>query len=51
MERDLIVRALVKFSGNQTNAARYLGLSRRTLAYRMKKHRLAPEFVVLKQGA
>jgi len=51
VERDLIVRALVKFSGNQTSAARYLGLSRRTLAYRMKKHRLAPEFVILPKGA
>lgn len=38
LERDLILRVLTKFAGNQTNAARYLGLSRRTLAYRMKKH-------------
>src|SRR5581483_710585 len=51
VERDLIVRALMKFSGNQTNAARYLGLSRRTLAYRMKKHRLALSIDDLKKGA
>jgi two-component system, NtrC family, response regulator len=44
VERDLIMRTLMKFSGNQTTAARYLGLSRRTLAYRMKKHRLAADF-------
>jgi two-component system NtrC family response regulator len=32
------VQVLAKFAGNQTKAARYLGLTRRTLAYRMKKH-------------
>jgi two-component system NtrC family response regulator len=51
VERDLIVRALMKFSGNQTTAARYLGLSRRTLAYRMKKHRLVFSMNDLKRGA
>jgi two-component system NtrC family response regulator len=45
MEKDLILRVLERFSGNQTNAARYLGLSRRTLAYRMKKHRIPGEYV------
>jgi two-component system NtrC family response regulator len=45
MEKDLILRVLERFSGNQTNAARYLGLSRRTLAYRMKKHRIPTEYV------
>jgi len=38
LERDLILRVLNKFAGNQSNAARYLGLSRRTLAYRLKKY-------------
>jgi two-component system NtrC family response regulator len=38
VERDLILQVLNKFAGNQTKAARYLGLTRRTLAYRMKKH-------------
>jgi DNA-binding NtrC family response regulator len=52
VEKDLILRALSKFSGNQTNTARYLGLSRRTLAYRMKKHRIPPVyFKELKQSA
>ena len=45
LEKDLILRVLAKFSGNQTNAARYLGLSRRTLAYRMKKYRIPTESV------
>jgi DNA-binding NtrC family response regulator len=39
-ERELISRALEKFSGNQTQAARYLDISRRTLIYRMEKHGL-----------
>ncbi len=42
IERDLISRALEKFDGNQTQAARYLDISRRTLIYRMEKHGLAP---------
>src|ERR1700761_6715597 len=41
IERDLISRALEKFEGNQTQAARYLDISRRTLIYRMEKHGLA----------
>jgi two-component system NtrC family response regulator len=51
VEKDLILRALAKFSGNQTSAARYLGLSRRTLAYRMKKYRLQPGVTALRKGA
>jgi two-component system NtrC family response regulator len=51
LERDLILRALTKCGGNQTIAARYLGLSRRALAYRMKKHRINPGFTELKKGA
>lgn len=38
IERELITRALERFGGNQTNAAKYLDLSRRTLIYRMEKH-------------
>jgi two-component system NtrC family response regulator len=38
VERDLIVKALEKFSGNQTHAARYLDISRKALIYRMEKH-------------
>ena len=40
VERELILRALEKFHGNQTHAARYLDISRRTLIYRMEKHGL-----------
>lgn len=42
MERDLILRTLAKFDGNQTQTARYLGLTRRTLTYRLKKHKIEP---------
>jgi two-component system NtrC family response regulator len=38
IEKDLIVRALEKFHGNQTHAARYLDISRKALMYRMEKH-------------
>jgi two-component system NtrC family response regulator len=38
VEKQLILQALEKTSGNQTQAARYLRMSRRTLAYRMEKH-------------
>lgn len=38
VEKDLILRALQKFGGNQSRAARFLQLSRRTLAYRLEKH-------------
>jgi two-component system NtrC family response regulator len=34
------VAALAKFGGNQTKAARYLNISRRTLIYRMGKYKL-----------
>jgi two-component system NtrC family response regulator len=43
VEKELIVRALAKFDGNQTQAARYLDISRRTLIYRMEKHGLRKE--------
>ncbi|MCL5744027.1 MAG: sigma 54-interacting transcriptional regulator, partial [Acidobacteria bacterium] len=38
VEKELIVRALKKFNWNQTHAARYLDLSRKTLIYRMEKY-------------
>jgi two-component system NtrC family response regulator len=38
MEKDLILRALRKFDWNQTKAAAFLDLSRRTLVYRMEKY-------------
>lgn len=37
VEKELIVRALEKFNWNQTYAAQYLDLSRKTLIYRMEK--------------
>jgi len=43
VERELLLRALEKFNGNQTQAARYLDISRRTLIYRIEKHGLKRE--------
>jgi transcriptional regulator with GAF, ATPase, and Fis domain len=37
LERTLIVKALEKAAGNVSRAARLLGLTRRTLQYRMEK--------------
>ncbi len=45
IERDLIVRALEKFNWNQTHAAQYLDLSRKTLIYRMEKFGLKKDRV------
>jgi DNA-binding NtrC family response regulator len=42
VERSLILKALQKASGNVTRAARLLGLSRRTLQYRLEKINGAP---------
>jgi two-component system response regulator AtoC len=41
VERRLIVEAMERASGNQSKAARLLGVSRDTLRYRLKKHGLA----------
>lgn len=46
IERELISRALERFEGNQTHAARYLDISRRTLIYRMEKHGLSSDTFV-----
>ena len=43
VEKELISRALQKFDWNQTQAAKYLDISRRTLIYRMEKHGLGKE--------
>jgi len=45
VEKELLTRALAKFNGNQTHAARYLDISRKALRYRMEKHG------ILKKGA
>lgn len=42
VEKELIRRALEKHDWNQSQAARYLDISRKTLIYRMEKHGLAP---------
>ncbi len=43
VEKELIAQALNRFHGNQTQAARYLDLSRKTLIYRMEKYGLRGE--------
>jgi two-component system NtrC family response regulator len=43
VEKELILRALEKFDWNQTQAARYLDISRRTLIYRIEKFGLRKE--------
>jgi DNA-binding NtrC family response regulator len=43
VEKELILRALVKADWNQTQAARYLDLSRKTLIYRMEKYGIREE--------
>jgi two-component system NtrC family response regulator len=37
VEKEILVQALEKHQGNQTRAARYLNISRKTLIYRMEK--------------
>jgi two-component system NtrC family response regulator len=44
VEKELILRALRKFDWNQTHAARYLDLSRKTLIYRMEKFGLRKDY-------
>jgi two-component system NtrC family response regulator len=41
VEKELILRALQKHDWNQSRAARYLGITRHTLLYRMDKHSIA----------
>ena len=40
VERDLIVSALRLHNWNQSQAARHLNISRKTLMYRMAKHKI-----------
>ena len=44
LEKELILEALQRSNGNQTQAARYLDLSRKTLIYRMEKFGLRAQF-------
>jgi len=41
LEKELLGRALDKFNGNQTHAAKYLDISRKALRYRMEKFGLS----------
>jgi two-component system, NtrC family, response regulator AtoC len=41
VEKKLITEAMERASGNQSKAARLLGVSRDTLRYRLKKHGMA----------
>jgi two-component system NtrC family response regulator len=49
VERQLIIRALQKFGGNQTRAAQFLNMSRRAFSYRLKKHGLNTKMPQLSQ--
>jgi len=52
IERALILKALDKAQGNVTRAARLLGLTRRTLQYRLEKMQSAPNgATALRKGA
>jgi DNA-binding NtrC family response regulator len=51
VERSLILKALERAGGNVTRAARLLGLSRRTLQYRLEKIQTAPEVPAAPKGA
>ena len=51
VEKQLILRALEKFGGNQTRAARFLSMSRRAFAYRLKKHGLQTKVVQIADEA
>jgi two-component system NtrC family response regulator len=50
VERETIVQALRKFDWNQTQAARYLDISRKTLMYRMAKHCIERELLENRQN-
>ncbi len=41
-QRELLIRALERCGGNQSRAARLLGMTRRTLQYRISKYRINP---------
>lgn len=42
VEKELLVKALEKTGGNQSKAARFLNITRKTLMYRMEKYGLVP---------
>ena len=50
IERRCLAQALVKTGYNRTHAARLLGITRRTLGYRLRKYGLENELEVLRLG-
>lgn len=42
VEKEILLQALEKHGWNQSQAAKYLNISRKTLIYRMEKFTLAP---------
>ena len=48
LERRCLAQALVKTGFNRTRAARLLGITRRTLGYRLRKYELEDELAVLR---
>jgi len=42
VEKEILLQALEKHNWNQTHAAKYLDITRKTLIYRMEKHGLTP---------
>jgi two-component system, NtrC family, response regulator len=51
VERELLVKAIEKAKGNQSKAARYLNITRKTLLYRLEKYGLATPGNVLADSA
>jgi ActR/RegA family two-component response regulator len=52
LEKSLVLKALEKTEGNVSRAARLLGLSRRTLQYRLEKIQGAPDGAsIVRKGA
>jgi DNA-binding NtrC family response regulator len=50
VEKDLILKALIKTGGNQVKAAKNLGVSRRTLQYRMGKYGISAKDIKSENG-
>jgi two-component system response regulator AtoC len=44
LERDVIARTMTAVAGNQSEAARRLGISRNTLTERLRRYAIAPDF-------
>ena len=49
VEKELLIRALEKFNGNQTHAAKYLDISRKALRYRMEKYGISKKGVEMEE--